>query len=475
MTGLKRKKTTMKTLITIRSKTALASLTFALASAISGSAAVLHVPADYSTIQAAVDAAASGDEIQIASGVYTNQVVIVNKNLTLSGSPGAILRATSHMQETLKSDADAGGDYLLGIFETTNVVVSGLTFEGERLGDNYPDGFGAIWFLAASGRVGDCRFTGFRGSTLPTFGAGVELFNPHDFGVGPVNVQVLRNTFADNYLSIELVGDLPWFSDSWNPEMLSTTFTVDDNTIAGNGPDTNGWQYGIFIYAGAGGEVERNTITDHDYTGPATSGGSAGISAADGVDFGTPNTLQALRPIHFEGNILRNNQTDLGMARGDGSTIVNNSFEGTAQGSRPLGLLFSGENVLVATNRFSDMQTGITLIGDDDPEFGASLGIASNAVLVANGFCNVATNYFFEQLATYDLQSTLDCPDPTLNINQSVLLSWPYNVQGYSLQTAPAMNGPWTNSDATVFQQDGENSVAVPANSDQQFFRLTKP
>ena len=60
-------------------------------------AAVLDVPAQYTTIQAAVNAAAAGDEIQIAPGVYTEQAIIDRKNLTLTGRPGTVLRAFAGM------------------------------------------------------------------------------------------------------------------------------------------------------------------------------------------------------------------------------------------------------------------------------------------------------------------------------------------------------------------------------------------
>lgn len=43
------------------------------------SAAELRVPADHDTIRAAVNAARDNDTIQIASGVYTEQVEIVSK------------------------------------------------------------------------------------------------------------------------------------------------------------------------------------------------------------------------------------------------------------------------------------------------------------------------------------------------------------------------------------------------------------
>ncbi len=50
---------------------------------------VIRVPDDYTSIQAAVDAAEPGDKIQVASGVYCEHVVITKSNLQLQSSPGA--------------------------------------------------------------------------------------------------------------------------------------------------------------------------------------------------------------------------------------------------------------------------------------------------------------------------------------------------------------------------------------------------
>ena len=52
-------------------------------------AADLHVPAQYATIQAAVDAASSGDTIQIAPGTYNERVAISGKSIVLRGQRGA--------------------------------------------------------------------------------------------------------------------------------------------------------------------------------------------------------------------------------------------------------------------------------------------------------------------------------------------------------------------------------------------------
>src|SRR5262245_26109495 len=89
----------MKPPLNMKSKIALAGLLLGLVSEASTGPAVIRRPADQPRFQAAVNAAASGDEIKIASGVYAEQVVISNKSLTLSGSPGTVLRAIPGMSQ----------------------------------------------------------------------------------------------------------------------------------------------------------------------------------------------------------------------------------------------------------------------------------------------------------------------------------------------------------------------------------------
>ena len=52
---------------------------------------VLHVPGDYPTIQAAVDAAHPGDHVRVAAGVYNENVVVTTTDLRLEASEGAVI------------------------------------------------------------------------------------------------------------------------------------------------------------------------------------------------------------------------------------------------------------------------------------------------------------------------------------------------------------------------------------------------
>lgn len=106
----------------------------------SASAAEIRVPADHPTIQAAVLAAANGDTIHIASGVYTNQVRILYRKLTVIGEPGTILRARVGMTpfpETTFSELNPAVAILS--IRASDVTLRGLTFEGERLAASFVD------------------------------------------------------------------------------------------------------------------------------------------------------------------------------------------------------------------------------------------------------------------------------------------------------------------------------------------------
>jgi hypothetical protein len=118
------------------------------------------------------------------------------------------------------------------------------------------------------------------------------------------------------------------------------------------GPTTIGSQTGILVSPGATGVVRSNTIIDHAFTGP---GASRGILAGDyqWLYFGKTNPA-ALLPVVYTSNTFRNNQQHLVTLFDQGSQIVANTFGATGPGYRPIGVAVSGQNVLIATNKFSE-------------------------------------------------------------------------------------------------------------------------
>jgi nitrous oxidase accessory protein len=114
--------------------------TAVLASAVSGcpaGAAEIVVPAGAAPLQAAVDAAAPGDVLQLAPGQHHGPVV-VSKALTLAGEPGAVLKG--------------GGQGSVVTLEAPGTVVRGLSIEGSGMDLDAMDA-GVFATEAATGAV----------------------------------------------------------------------------------------------------------------------------------------------------------------------------------------------------------------------------------------------------------------------------------------------------------------------------------
>jgi nitrous oxidase accessory protein NosD len=452
----------MKTLSETRLVAAFAILPLGLGATTSAMGADLYVPADYPTIQAAVDAAQANDTIHIAPGVYSGQVNIVSKTLTLIGQPGTILRATTNM-------TGHTGSVNIPILEigSSQVTVRGLTFEGDRLAERYVgDGdLLGIYFRNSSGNVENCTFYGFRESTPGPEGA-IAIFAYALDDVPAATVRVVGSTFADNYAGIVLRG---------SSTRQNVNGTVENNIIIGPGPlpltgvDTCG---GVEIEEGVGGRIAGNTISGFSYVGTAADFPiSFGILAVNEANF--PPDFGIVEPLLIEGNTFSDNQFHIALVKGDNSVVRNNRLQGTAPGIRPVGLGVSGTNVTIANNQFEDMPEGIQLWGND-PDYGTILGAAVNAQVTSNRFCNVTNRINVEPLASATQVGTLLCPfpPPTLAIANAVMLSWPNDSDGWTLESAPDPLGPWTPLYVTPSVQDGQYVSAVKTGGQLRFFRL---
>jgi hypothetical protein len=87
-------------------------------------------------------------------------------------------------------------------------------------------------------------------------------------------------------------------------------------------------------------------------------------------------------------------------------------------------------------------------------DFGTCLGTAHNAQLNTNRFCNVTTSALVEPLANEAEHDTLTCGvPPALVIAPTVLLSWPSDEPGWTVDSGPAVDGPWARLAATPLRQ----------------------
>lgn len=87
-----------------------------------GSGAVLHVPADFESIQAAVNAATEGDTVLIAAGTYSEAVVVKTPGLRIRGESrtGTIMDGRSTLGVGIKVTADRVAVENLTVHHYTN-------------------------------------------------------------------------------------------------------------------------------------------------------------------------------------------------------------------------------------------------------------------------------------------------------------------------------------------------------------------
>ncbi len=305
---------------------------------------VIRVPGDYPTIQAAVKAAVSGDEIQIAAGVYHEQIVVSRKKLTITGEPGTIIQAWDGMVHSRNFQG-----YILYEFISSDVTVRNIDFEGNRAANPVlPDHLVGLFYGGSGGRVENCVIRGFRG-TNDLRGVGLNAYTDSTIASKVVDLQVSHNTFADNGHDIKMEGD-----HFEQPNRLRMTVSIEDNTLTGIGPTPLGELIGIQIEPSVAGAIKNNRIANYYYTGPSATDFGFGILAYDSSRFLRTNTFP-LQPLRFENNIFVDNQVALTATKCDNGQFINNFFQGPGGGLTSSGLGVSGANLGVRFNQFTNL------------------------------------------------------------------------------------------------------------------------
>ena len=221
--------------------------------------ATYHVPSDYPTIQEGINAAVSGDTVEVADNTYTGTN---NKNLSFSGKAITVISANGAENCVIDCENDGYG-FAFNSSETQDSILDGFTItHGFQSGMNG----GAVRINNASPTIQNCIINDNNGQN----GGGIhcEGGNPKIIGC-----HILANTTTGS-------GGGAWFHSS-RPEIVSCIF--DSNQSAQYGAGIFLSNFSVFItgcnftnnvvignYSGGGIHlitIELSTITNSVFTG----------------------------------------------------------------------------------------------------------------------------------------------------------------------------------------------------------------
>lgn len=330
---------------------------------VAAGASTIHVPSQYSTIQAAIDAASPGDTVFVAPGVYAENLTI-DKTIHLISEYGP--------QSTTIAAANADSTISMTLEAIESPTLSGFSITG--------------------------------GTAL--FGGGVKVY-----GGAP--------TITDNIVSGNLA------CNGGGLYLQATASLVQHNHIVENGPNgcTGGRGGGIYLGAQAASgaaTIRKNVIEGNlssvvggilvNAAGPAVidsnrivgndTQSSTGIGSLDVANYS---------PISFLNNIVDGNggSRDVSLvisSSNPGITIAHNTFVGSASHGATIEMSYFSDSSRITSNIFANSTVGIdcpyeagpTTIARVDHNLFTGAGGAGDCAGAENGDGNVLSNVFLD-------------------------------------------------------------------------------
>jgi parallel beta-helix repeat protein len=393
--------------------------------AAAAAAADLKVPSTaYPTIQAAASAAAPGDRILVAKGVYQENVILDVPNVSILGKKaiwdgtvggvqgncltadgtGLVVQGFTFRNATFHLNVTGGGltvkkctflrsDNVAVLVSGDGTSVSSCVFRGNNQG---------VYVSGGAGKVTGCRFLGCEGTATKVIGNGVLL-----------DRNVMANTDGD--YPVEISGDFAVVSRN-----VITTSTYDAVYVTGSGATvtgntiTNMLRYAITL-AGQDAVVSSNKMTFCGYGAIELTGANARVTGnkvqwtfdnainvqSDGFTVTGNQVLQATNNSYayvisnqndaaggtFEGNLAADTAYHGIYIQTDGADILNNTALRCGSG-RDAGFWISGNGNTVTGNKALECDgDGFLVTGDDNTFTGceASGGTDSGFVPSGNG------------------------------------------------------------------------------------------
>jgi len=312
----------------------LMSFLFLLPLSILNSQDTIYVPGDYSTIQAAIDAANNGNVVLVAEDTYYENINFKGKAITVTsyfirdGFTSHISNTIIDGSQSLYSDSASVVSFISG--EDTTSVICGFTITGGT--GNYYSFFDAragggisVWLSGAKmcNNIIECNSVTY---ATAAFGGGIMAYSPG-------RIVIIRNNIIRNN---SVNGSSPFgggISLVWNGLTYILSNKIIDNEAIGS--EASGG--GIDVYASYDEQIIKNNYIKGNTTAQTNLYGGGGISL---YNWGGPvlvtNNLIVDNSGYKGGGVLVDYNVDVSSKT---ATLIFGDFSGTKKESKSSKLL----------------------------------------------------------------------------------------------------------------------------------------
>jgi nitrous oxidase accessory protein NosD len=316
--------------------------------------------AQFSTIQAAVNAATPGTIIRICAGTYPEQVSIT-KALSLRGENGVVIQPSNVIANTTSAFSGQPIAAIIVVQDATDVDIRNVTVDGVNNGitECAPDFIG-VFYRNASGEVSRVAVRNVKLSVSLNGCQSGDAILVQSGGGGASVVDIEDSSFHD------------YQKNGITANEIGTQVRIEGNVVTGIGATTGAAQNGIQIGFGAGGNIVRNTVANHVWS-PCVSLQSCDVTADDILVFQSDN-------VGVERNIAGVSQTGIAIAANharvngnqvfdslifDGVELMGNDNDARRNWithSDRAGVFIQGNNNVVTQNRINEAAFGVLKI-----------------------------------------------------------------------------------------------------------------
>jgi len=150
---------------------------------------VIHVPGDYPTIEAALNASEAGDTIMVAAGEYDAFQVIDKTNISIISTAGATVTTANLVSVDVAPIEDAW--VMAGVRFSENINIDGINFDGTDIIDE--DVVAGIVYVDSTGSIADLAVENIFGADLA---AGIVIIGDTGTSMVDLSAAIVENSMA---------------------------------------------------------------------------------------------------------------------------------------------------------------------------------------------------------------------------------------------------------------------------------------